>query len=41
MIEAIGRDGYIICQPYIPAAIKKGDIRLFLMNGRPLEVDGK
>ena len=39
-IEAIGRDGYIICQAYIPAA-KKGDIRLFLMNGRPLEIDGK
>nr|WP_314444067.1 glutathione synthetase [uncultured Sphingomonas sp.] len=40
MIEAIGRDGYIICQAYIPAA-KKGDIRFFLMNGRPLCVDGK
>ena len=40
MIDAICRDGYIICQAYIPAA-KKGDIRLFLMNGRPLEVDGK
>jgi glutathione synthase len=40
IIEAIGRDGYIICQAYIPAA-KKGDIRLFLMNGRPLEIDGK
>ena len=35
MIEAIGRDGYIIAQAYVPAA-KKGDIRLFLMNGRPL-----
>lgn len=40
MIEAIGRDGYIIAQAYVPAA-KKGDIRLFLMNGRPLERDGK
>jgi glutathione synthase len=40
MIEAIGRDGYIIAQAYVPAA-KKGDIRFFLMNGRPLEVDGK
>ena len=40
MIEAIGRDGYIIAQAYVPAA-KKGDIRLFLMNGRPLEMDGK
>ena len=40
MVEAICRDGYIICQAYIPAA-QKGDIRLFLMNGCPLEVDGK
>ena len=40
MIEAIGRDGYIIAQAYVAAA-KKGDIRFFLMNGRPLEIDGK
>ena len=36
MIEAIERDGYIIAQAYVPAA-KKGDIRFFLMNGRPLQ----
>jgi glutathione synthase len=40
MIEAIGRDGYIIAQRYVPAA-KKGDIRMFLMNGEPLQIDGK
>ncbi|HEY7005995.1 MAG TPA: glutathione synthetase [Sphingomicrobium sp.] len=40
MIEAIGRDGYIIAQAYVPAA-KRGDIRLFMMNGDPLEIDGK
>ena len=40
MIEAISRDGYIIAQAYVPAA-KKGDIRFFLMNGVPLEIDGK
>jgi glutathione synthase len=40
MIEAIGRDGYIIAQAYVQAA-KKGDIRFFLMNGRPLQIDGK
>ncbi len=40
IIEAIGRDGYIIAQTYVPAA-KEGDIRLFLMNGRPLEIGGK
>jgi glutathione synthase len=40
IIEAIGRDGYIIAQSYVPAA-KKGDIRLFIMNGHPLQIDGK
>lgn len=40
MIEAIGRDGYIIAQSYVPAA-KKGDIRLFVMNGQPLQIGGK
>ncbi len=40
MIEAIGRDGYIIAQAYVAAA-KKGDIRLFLMNGEPLQLEGK
>jgi glutathione synthase len=40
MIEAIGRDGYIIAQAYVPAA-KRGDIRFFLMNGHPLAIDGK
>ena len=40
IIEAIGRDGYIIAQAYVPAA-KKGDIRFFLMNGQPLQIDGK
>jgi glutathione synthase len=40
IIEAISRDGYIIAQEYLPEATK-GDIRLFLMNGIPLKVDGK
>ena len=40
MIEAIGRDGYIIAQAYVAAA-KKGDIRLFMMNGQPLMAEGK
>lgn len=40
IIEAITRDGYVIAQAYVAAA-KKGDIRLFVMNGRPLQVDGK
>ena len=40
IIEAIGRDGYIIAQAYVRAA-EEGDIRLFLMNGDPLQKDGK
>jgi glutathione synthase len=40
MIEAIQRDGYIIAQRYVPAA-RKGDIRFFLMNGRPLMIGDK
>ncbi|WP_260483782.1 glutathione synthetase [Sphingomicrobium flavum] len=40
MIESICRDGYVIAQEYVPAA-KKGDVRLFMMNGRPLSVDDK
>lgn len=40
MIEAISRDGYIIAQAYVPEA-EKGDIRLFMMNGEPLQQDGK
>lgn len=40
MIESISRDGYIIAQSYVPEA-DKGDIRLFLLNGEPLQIDGK
>lgn len=40
MIEALGRDGYIVAQEYLDEA-KNGDVRLFVMNGRPLERDGK
>lgn len=40
MIEAVSRDGYVIVQEYLPAA-KEGDTRLFLLNGRPLEHEGK
>jgi glutathione synthase len=40
IVEAIGRDGYIIAQAYMKAA-QKGDIRLFVMNGRPLRIKGK
>lgn len=40
MIESNLRDGYIIAQEYLPEAAK-GDIRLFMMNGKILEKDGK
>ena len=40
MFEAISRDGYVVAQEYLPEA-KEGDIRLFLINGRPIEVKGK
>ena len=35
MIEALGRDGYIVAQEMLPEA-EQGDVRLFLMNGEPL-----
>ena len=40
MIDAITRSGYVIVQEYLSAAAK-GDTRLFLMNGKPLEYKGK
>jgi glutathione synthase len=40
MIEAVIRDGYCIAQEYLPAAVE-GDVRMFVMNGRPLMKDGK
>ncbi|SFS17550.1 glutathione synthase [Microbacterium sp. cf046] len=39
IVEAIARDGYVVAQEYLPAA-KDGDVRMFVMNGRPLEIDG-
>jgi glutathione synthase len=40
IFEALQRDGYIIVQEYLPAA-EEGDIRLFMMNGRPLRYKGR
>jgi glutathione synthase len=39
MIEVVTRDGYIIAQEYLPKAVE-GDIRLFLLNGKPLQHKG-
>ena len=40
IFEAVSGEGYLIAQGYLPEA-KGGDIRLFVMNGKPLERDGK
>jgi glutathione synthase len=40
MIDAVLRDGYCIAQEYLPAA-QEGDVRLFVMNGRPLRKDNQ
>lgn len=40
IIEAVQRLGYVVAQEYLPEAAKR-DTRFFLLNGRPLEVDGK
>lgn len=40
MFEAISRDGYVVAQEYLEEA-KQGDVRLFLLNGAPIEVKGK
>ena len=39
MIEAVGRDGYIVAQEVLPEA-DEGDVRLFVMNGEPLVAGG-
>jgi glutathione synthase len=40
MAGAVMRDGYVIAQEFFPPA-SKGDIRLFMVNGRPFEINGK
>jgi len=39
MVEADTRDGYLIAQEKLPAA-SDGDVRLFVLDGEPLQVDG-
>lgn len=39
MIDAVTRDGYAIVQEYLPKAAD-GDLRLLMLNGRPLRVEG-
>ena len=40
MIDAVSRDGYVVAQEYLPAA-QEGDTRLFVMNGMPLQHQGR
>lgn len=40
MIDAVSYEGYVIAQEYLPA-IKDGDIRLFLLNGKVLQAHGR
>jgi glutathione synthase len=40
IIEAVSRDGYVVTQEFLPQATE-GDVRVFLMNGDPLVVDGQ
>jgi glutathione synthase len=39
IFEAVSGEGYLIAQGYLPEA-KAGDIRFFMMNGKPLERNG-
>ena len=39
IVESLGRRGYVIAQEFLPAAAQ-GDIRLFVMNGEPLQREG-
>ncbi|SNC73364.1 glutathione synthase [Kytococcus aerolatus] len=40
IIEAVSRDGYVVAQEFLPEA-KDGDVRMFVVNGQPLTVDGR
>jgi glutathione synthase len=39
IMDAISRDGYVVAQEYLPDA-DAGDVRVFVMNGEPLECGG-
>jgi glutathione synthase len=40
IIEAVSRDGYVVAQEWLPAAAE-GDVRVFVVNGEPLTLEGK
>ncbi|MCR6672926.1 glutathione synthetase [Devosia ginsengisoli] len=40
IFEAVSEEGYLIAQSFMPEA-SEGDVRFFLMNGQPLQREGK
>ena len=40
IFDVLTRDGYLIAQHFVPEAVD-GDIRMVLLDGRPLELDGR
>ena len=40
IVEAVADHGYLVVQEYLPEA-REGDVRLLLLNGRPLEHEGR
>jgi glutathione synthase len=40
IVEAVGAHGYLMVQQYLPEA-REGDVRLLVMNGRPLAKSGE
>lgn len=40
LMETLGRQGYVVAQSFLEEA-HEGDVRLFLVNGRPLQVEGR
>jgi glutathione synthase len=40
MIDAVRRSGFVLAQEFLEESAD-GDVRMFLVNGRPLRVDGK
>ncbi len=40
LVESLSADGYVVAQEYLPAA-EDGDVRMILLNGKPLKVKGQ
>ncbi len=40
LVDSVSKDGYVVAQEYLPEA-HVGDVRMFVMNGKPLRYKGK